>query len=211
VEFLWTAQREEAALLVAQDELTDEQIAKRVGVTRNGAVARWKATPAFRVRVNEHVREWAQRFREEGLCVKERRVRSLVDDFAATELILSERGEQLADFGGGCSTGFICRDYKGKDATQEVFFFDAALMRERRAIREQIAQELGDVVTKHEHTGKNGAPIDVTVNARELLTSRIASIAERRGTGRSDIQPDGRTGGEDSVRLAGDVRPAEPA
>jgi hypothetical protein len=67
-------------------------------------------------------------------------------------VILAERGKQLeqetdvekATYAGGARTGFITRDYKGKDADTAVYSFDAALMRERRELRRQIAQELGE-------------------------------------------------------------------
>ena len=34
--FRWTVKREEAALLVAQDELSNEEIARRMGISRQG-------------------------------------------------------------------------------------------------------------------------------------------------------------------------------
>ena len=196
-EFLWSKQREEAALLAAADELTDEQIGKQVQVHR-AQIARWKLIPAFRARVREHVEAWKSRFRDEGMCIKERRIQSLLDDFHATDTILRERGKELEGTSGGAGTGFICRDYKGKDADREVFFFDAALMRERRAIREQVAEELGQAAPqKHEHSGKDGAAIPIElVNARELLASRIAGIVERSGPADGARQPDGQPVGE---------------
>ncbi len=44
--FRWTAKREEAALLVAQDELSNEEIARRMGISRQ-ALDKWKRQSEF--------------------------------------------------------------------------------------------------------------------------------------------------------------------
>jgi len=46
--FDWTKQREEAVALLADDKLSDEEIARRIGVGER-TFARWKKEPAFRV------------------------------------------------------------------------------------------------------------------------------------------------------------------
>jgi DNA repair exonuclease SbcCD ATPase subunit len=150
-EFEWTAQREQAAQLVADDRLSNDEIAAKVGVSAK-QLERWKENLGFMQRVEEHVALWRERIRRHGLAVKERRINSLIADFNATEVILEERGKQLdgaADaaqdpYAGGARTGFITRDFKGKDADTPGYSFDAALMRERRELRRQIAQELGE-------------------------------------------------------------------
>jgi len=173
--FAWTKTRETAAFLVADDRLKDEEIAAKVGVTGR-QLDRWKVHPEFAERVREHVAAWKAEIRRRGLAIKERRVESLIRDFEATEVIVQERGKQLdqellpdderSAYAGGARTGFIARDWKGKDATAPVYQFDAALMRERRELRRQIAVELGDWVERRdleaEVTGKDGGPIRVS-------------------------------------------------
>lgn len=51
-------------------------------------------------------------------------------------------------------------------------------------------QYLGQKDHAHfEHTGRDGAGINLNVSATELLESRIASLASRRGTGGTDPKP----------------------
>lgn len=49
-----TAQRMKAAILVAEDELTDEQIAREVGIKDRTTIWRWKDVPAFQAAVATH-------------------------------------------------------------------------------------------------------------------------------------------------------------
>ena len=53
--FAWTGQRERAALLLAEDELSDEKIAEHVGIGSR-TLWRWKTYPEFTDRIAEHVR-----------------------------------------------------------------------------------------------------------------------------------------------------------
>ena len=48
----------------------------------------------------------------------------------------------MTDLPGG-SSGLLCKDYRGKDATQEVLKFDAALVAEMRELLKQAAIEKG--------------------------------------------------------------------
>lgn len=78
------------------------------------------------------------------------------------EQIIQERGADMADIPGGRS-GLLCRDYKGKDATAEVYKIDpgiVGLLGELRAHEKQAAEQLGQWISKNEHTGKNGGAIE---------------------------------------------------
>lgn len=68
-------------------------------------------------------------------------------------------------YAGGARTGYIVRDYKGKDADVPTYAFDAALYREERSTLMEIADELGQLVKRSEITGKDGAPISITITA----------------------------------------------
>jgi hypothetical protein len=148
--FAWSQQREDAAQLVADDRLSNDAIAAQVGISAK-QLERWKLNPEFAARVDKHIALWRERVRRQGLALKERRIESLIADFSSTDVILAERGAQNEQavserdpYAGGSRTGFITRDFKGKDADTPVYSFDAALMRERRELRRQIAQELGE-------------------------------------------------------------------
>ncbi len=55
---------------------------------------------------------------------------------------------------------------------------------------ELLGKHVGMFSDKIQHTGKDGAPIEVAVDYRITLEARIALIAVRRGQERSDSEPD---------------------
>lgn len=191
-EFQWTAKREQAAQFVADDNLTDDEICAKVGVS-NRQLDRWKAIPEFKVRVREHVAAWKARIMERGIAIKERRIAKYIDDFEATERILRERGAVMAqaagtdpaavecgvNYAGGASTGFITRDFRGKNGDRAIYQFDAALFRERLKIREQLAKELGQWVEKQAATDPDGNAA-TSFTLAQILTLEELSAIERR-------------------------------
>jgi hypothetical protein len=130
--------------LVADDHLIDEDIAAKVGISSKQLV-RWK----------EQV-------------VRARRIESYLADLEATSTILQERAAELAHISGG-KTGYIVRDYKGKDVDRPVYSFDVALFRERRAIREQLAKELGQWAER--------TRLDATVSAVEVTRDALRKLS----------------------------------
>src|SRR5450756_2592328 len=72
-EFRWTGQRVEASVLVAEDRLTNEEIATRVGVSRQ-SLDKWKRHPEFQRRVESLVAAMAEAVRARGIASRERRV-----------------------------------------------------------------------------------------------------------------------------------------
>lgn len=183
-QFVWTKKTIEAAQLVADDKLKDEEIAAKLDINR-ATLTRWKQDPEFQARIKEHVDAWKARIMQRGLALKERRIETYLEDWEATEIIRQERGNQLSGqvdvesnpYAGGARTGFIARDYKGKDANVAVYQFDAALFRERRELRKQIAQECGQWSDKTEITGKDGGPI-VTRDAPDLSSLTDEELAD---------------------------------
>ena len=136
--FKWTQRRSQAAQLVADDHLTDEDIAANVGISSKQLV-RWKKQPEFAAKVDELVAEFDRTVRLRGIAVRARRIESYLADWDHIQTILRERGAQLKaegvgvaaePYAGGASTGYICKDYRGKDADRAVYQFDAALFRE---------------------------------------------------------------------------------
>jgi hypothetical protein len=57
-------------------------------------------------------------------------------------------GSGMFNPAGGMETGFIVKDYKGKDADQAVYSFDKALFDARLKLREQLSRELGQWADK---------------------------------------------------------------
>lgn len=92
----WTIQREDAAALVARDDLTDEKIAEKVKTTRQ-TLSRWKLAPEFQKRVSEIHAEARKRIRTTGIAVIEERVKRQGADWEALQQIQRERAEHFRD------------------------------------------------------------------------------------------------------------------
>lgn len=156
--------RREAASLVAEDKLTDEAIAEKLGIGR-ATLARWKKSPAFQKRVTTIVEAYADRALRHGIARQDVRLTKLASRYEKLEQIVEERAQdpEVQEVAGG-KTGFVVRNVKGigkGDAYQvvEVFEVDQGVLKEFRAIEEQVAEELGQKVSKHQLTGKDGGPI----------------------------------------------------
>ncbi len=198
----WTKRREQAALLVAQDELTDEGIAAAVGVTRQ-ALAKWKRRPEFAERVAATVEELRQAILARGIADKVERIRRLDDLAGRLQRVMVERAADptMRDVPGG-GTGLLVRQAKlvkvyssdrepgaGDDegetlysAKRDVIVYeypvDTGLTRELREAMKQAAVEKGEWAERHEHTGKGGGPIAFR-DLRDLSDDELAAIAGR--------------------------------
>jgi transcriptional regulator with XRE-family HTH domain len=137
----WTPARTKAAALIAEDKLTQAEIADKIGVSRV-ALWQWNKRPEFASRIEELVQEEVQEVKRKWFMHGPLRARLLARDIRATDIILEERGKQLQDelnaaevtvaadnaehadkkppasetngdpYAGGARTGFIARDYK---------------------------------------------------------------------------------------------------
>lgn len=155
--FRWNAQRHEAALLLAENELSDEKIAERVGVTRR-TLARWKVDPEFAAQVGDNVGQIQAAMLRHSIAKKHKRLGVLDELHDKLLTVVAERAADYADVadgevpaGGG--TGVIVRQIKqigsGRDAqVVEEFGVDVGLIREIRALQEQAAKELGQWIEK---------------------------------------------------------------
>jgi hypothetical protein len=93
--------------------------------------------------------------------------------------MLDEDGNKRREGAPGGATGFITRDFKStRDALIPVYAFDAALMKERRELRKQIAQELGEWTEKHELAGRDGGPIAIDSRLEAVPTDKLMQAIE---------------------------------
>ena len=127
----------------------------RAGAARLGA----KATVCARIRelqeaISKQVIRLEISTRNTRLSALQRRHDGLS---AAFDKMLDEQGADMVDIPGG-STGLLCKDYKGKEATQRVARVKA-IAAELRATECQAAQETGDWNKPERDKGKI---IDVT-------------------------------------------------
>jgi hypothetical protein len=166
--FRWGKARLEAAQLLAEDELTDLEIAARAGVS-DRQLRRWKQAPAFRARVEALARALGDAAARHAIGHKARRVRVQQDRWERLLRIVAERGAD-PDMQGvpGGGTGFLVRRTKavGTGPAARVvdeYEFDAALAKALAEVERQAAQELGQLAMKHEHAGPGGGPVPITV------------------------------------------------
>lgn len=147
--------KEEAAVLLAEDHLTDARIADLVGVNRK-TLQRWKELPDFSRRVQQVVGVFADRALKHGLARRERRLQVLNDMHDRMLQIIDERAKSpdLSGVPGG-TTGLVTKQMKGIGKGDdfrivEVYEVDTATLREIREMQAQVAEELGQKVKKVE-------------------------------------------------------------
>jgi transposase-like protein len=157
-EWSWTAPREEAARLLAEDALTDEEIAARVGICAV-QLWRWKQRPEFAARVREAAGVIGRAVLRYAVARRTRRVEDLDNLRSGLLQVIAERGASRHMQGAsGGRTGLLVRRLRmigSGDSAREVeeFEFDAALVRELREVERQAAQECGQWVERREQTG----------------------------------------------------------
>lgn len=165
-----TGRQERAAVLVAEDYLTDEEIAEQIQLERR-TLARWKLQPEFRARVDEITQEMATFARRRGIARRERRLAVLDRTHRRLLKVIEERAADptMADVPGG-TTGLVVRQFKvsGETVVTE-YAVDTGTIRELRAVAEQAAKELGQTVERHEHR--------VIRSAKDLSDEELAAIA----------------------------------
>ena len=86
----------EAALMVAQDRLTREQIARKVGITIR-ALADWKNDVEFRSEVERHLNLWAEDIEKRGIADKRRRLFRLNDRWRRGQAFIEQRAKMFRE------------------------------------------------------------------------------------------------------------------
>ena len=147
-EFRWTGQREQAAYYVALDTKTNDQIATLVGLSVSG-LKKWMAHPDFQARVAAIRAEMRAALVARGVALRQARLDELQSLLDAMRVVRTERAADMVGIPGGAS-GLLVRQFKqvGKDDYREEYPFDAALVREMRAVLQQAAQEVGEWTTR---------------------------------------------------------------
>jgi hypothetical protein len=159
--FPWSARAHRAAALVAEDHLSDAEIAKRVGINK-GTLERWKARPDFRRRVAELVAKVEEKAEQFAIFHKLLRIEALDKRWQEMQDVIRQRAADPDHRKApGGNSGLLVRTVKmigtGEMAERvEEFAFDAALVRELREHEMQAAKELGQLKEVHEHTRPAG-------------------------------------------------------
>jgi hypothetical protein len=189
-EFKWSKARNDAALLVAEDDLTDIAIAEKIGIGRT-TLFMWKQHPDFQARVKQHIADLEASVLKYAIAKKRNRVARQNADWERLERIRELRADNPA-LGGveGDETGLMIRQFKvigtGHNAqTIEEYVVDTALVKARTDLEKQAAGEVGDeppLKVRHGGDPDNPTPIE----QRGTFTILIDS---RRGEDANDEQP----------------------
>lgn len=161
--FRWTPQSEEAVMLLARGQLTQEEIGQKVGVARR-TVNTWFSNPEFRARYDEEIGLIRAEVRRVGIADKNNRLAAYNARHKWLNKLISDRADDhRAEGEPGASTGLLARDIKrvasetdeGKPTTVElvVWKFDHAPLAELRNLEKQAAIELGEWQTTDDPTG----------------------------------------------------------
>ena len=184
----------EAAQLLAEGELTYDEIGCRLGVSRQ-AICSWKKRPEFVALVSERLAEYCEEIRLHAGSIRERRIAAQNRRWLRLQRIIEKRAAQpeMAEIVGG-DTGLLCRvtttTTRG-ETTETVFSdqLDVDILRELREHEKLIAQETGQWAERREIGGVGGGPIlaDVTVLEKsDLRLSTWQQRAQRRLESRLD-------------------------
>lgn len=155
--FVWNTFKDKAALLLAEDELTDEVIAGQCGVSRQ-AMAAWKLHPDFQERITDHITAARKVVLNSGIGLVQNRVKAYQDRWNRMKRVIIERAAdpKMASIAGG-STGLLVHDIKsvGSGANSrevDVYEVDTGLLKEMRELEKQAAQDLGQWTEKADVT-----------------------------------------------------------
>lgn len=167
-----TKNHHKAALLLAEDELTDEEIAASCGVSRQ-TIANWKKDSGFAGLVGDQVGRLNAAMLRLPIAKKRERLKTLDKLHRKALGVIDARGDDMEGETPGGETGLLVRQTKqigsGRDAYKiEEYAVDVPLMREIRALEEQAAKELGQWVDKREVTGEIR-----TIEIREIRIPRL--------------------------------------
>lgn len=166
-----STKRLRAAQLVAEDALSDEQIAEAVGVSRR-TLATWKKTPDFAKAVADIVEKTRKALLAEGIRNKKNRLAALDERQRRLMMIVEDRAADAKASGKfygvpGYRSGYMV--YKpefsgGKEPYHiDTYQVDTGLVSALNAVEKQAAVEMGQWSEKREVTGKDGGPLAFSI------------------------------------------------
>ena len=188
-----TPKQRQAAILLAEDELTDQAIADQLGVTKR-TIATWKTIPEIKDQIASYVDELEDLALSRSFARKSRRLARYEKRLDAIDTLITERGAEMADEVPGGGTGLLLRipktvkhtyepDPEDPDGKEIVVHIETneyreatQLLKEEREILKQYAIETGQFAERREHTGANGTPIQIS--AIEVVLDEVVGDPE---------------------------------
>ncbi len=146
--FKWDADKTRAATLLAVGDLTNDQIAETLDIGI-ATLYNWKNHGEFKQEVLRLKAEIREEILYNEIADLVHRVRRYNKRWKQIDRLIDARAKEHREVPGG-DTGLLVRDIKGK-SENDVYFFDAALIREERELAKQVAQDTGQWTEKHEH------------------------------------------------------------
>jgi hypothetical protein len=158
-----TVNRERAAAMVADDVMTDDDIASELSINRR-TLTRWKGEAKFKARVAAIVDETRKALVARGIIEKQNRLDALNDRWSRMKSVIEQRSQIHSDYAGGGDTGLIVKQTKGIGKGEdfqviEEYAVDTGLLKELREHEKQAAQELGEWAERHEHSNPDGSAL----------------------------------------------------
>ena len=171
--WMWSKEKEHAAQLVSEDELSTYEIAIQVGVTTS-KIKRWKTVGEFRERVEQIVQSMGRPILKRAIARKASRIRALDDRVKALMKIVEERGlsKEMQTVPGG-TTGYLKSIMRHGKVEYEI---DYALLKELREHEKQAAMEMGDWHEKVEITNRNEATIITEAERLEMVNAIMQRV-----------------------------------
>lgn len=174
--------KEKAAQLLAEGNMTVEDVARAVGVTKI-TIYNWRKEPGFLEHVEEirkHLADLSLRF---PIARKLYRLANLNERLLQMQRICDARAAEAPAKHGGDS-GLLVRRLRtiGRGENERVieeYVFDSALVKEMRETEKQAAEELGDIVKKLAPTTPDGKDEYTGIPTLDLEEFRKLPIGER--------------------------------
>lgn len=155
-EFKWNDKKERAAWLLAEDELTDAQIAEEIQAAER-SIAYWKNAPEFQARMQENLAAIRKGVLSKGIADQAQRIKAKEDRWRRLKRVIEARANdpEMQDIPGG-DTGVLVHQMKGigKGENFQVvheYAVDTGLLAEMDRLEMDVARELGQIVDKSEH------------------------------------------------------------
>lgn len=173
--FRWTPQRERAAALLAEDRLSDEKIARDIGLNQRTSLWEWKQHPDFLARIDQINADYTQTIGRLAITQRARRLTALNDRWRRMQDLIEARAVIHEDAGPHGETGLVV-EKPGEFGSE--WAFDSALTSEMRQAEKQAAQEMGQWVEKLAPTNPTGETAYEPIDLKRLSVDELRDLQQ---------------------------------